>query len=42
MFANIVDLLVKKHSHYMRGYAKYKATLKKEKPENNENFIETE
>ena len=26
----------------MRGCAKYKATLKKEKPENNEIIIETE
>ena len=33
MCVNIVDLLVKKHSHYMRSCAKYKATLKKEKPE---------
>lgn len=34
MYVNIVDLLVKKLNHYqlhMRGCAKYKATLKKEK-----------
>ena len=29
-------------SAHMRGCAKYKATLKKEKPENNEICIETE
>jgi len=38
----VLGFIGKKHSHYMRGCAKYKATLKKEKNQNNEICIETE
>ncbi len=45
MFVDIVGFIGKKAqslSAHMRGCAKYKATLKKEKPENNEICIITE